>query len=518
MGRSGIGQLGVPDAGPKDSVMSTTTMPESEAELSTPHSAAELAWIFVRHLASLYIPGVALLFLFTGPHAWYIALLFMVPMLMALELDVAARYEQRQPRESLPAWPFDGIVYVLVAIQLIVVWQTVQLFRVQDFFSFDMLMVNLIVGTSSGFSIITAHELIHRRSRLGQGLGRLLLCTVLYEHFYTEHIRGHHVKVGTPEDPATARFGQSFESFFWRTVPAQFRSAWQIEKKRLGDGHMKLTDRRMLGNRVLHGLAFEWGLAFAVFAAFGFVPFFAFLLQAFTAVRLLEAVNYFEHWGLTRMQRRVKPMDSWDTHSWFTYYGLTGLSRHADHHAYPTRPYQQLRVWDEAPILPHGYIGTADMVMANNAEFQKAAAKELGRRRLGPFTPEAAEAGAPLSSEASLAMLQKVHEQAARAAAKTTGLGAMLAGGWKQIPAPLAAGIAVAALLLVLTAGTEGESSGELHFASRLLLNGWILALLFAVMPLRRWIATRLAYGSASWPIAFLLLAAAGYATDLLVR
>ena len=35
-------------------------------------------------------------------------------------------------------------------------------------------------------------------------------------------------------------------------------------------------------------------------------------------------VNYFEHWGLSRTTKRVLPVHSWDTHSRFTYYALTG--------------------------------------------------------------------------------------------------------------------------------------------------------------------------------------------------
>lgn len=86
-----------------------------------------------------------------------------------------------------------------------------------------------------------------------------------------------------------------------------------------------------------------------------------------------------------REGKRVRPIDSWDTHSWFTYYALIGLSRHADHHAWAARPYQKLRVWDEAPILPHGYVGMIPLVVIGNRRFQRLATAELERRRLGPF-------------------------------------------------------------------------------------------------------------------------------------
>jgi alkane 1-monooxygenase len=220
-----------------------------------------------------------------------------------------------------------------------------------------------------------------------QWLGRALLCTVMYEHFYTEHLRGHHVRVGTLDDPATARFGETFNQFYVRTVPAQFRSAWRIEAKRLGDAEMSLLDRRQLRNRVLHGVMAEWALALAMLGVIGLAGFVGFLFQAAFASRALEVVNYFEHWGLTRASQRVRPVDSWDTHSRFTYYALTGLTRHADHHAYPARPYQQLRVHEDAPVLPRGYIALFPLVFVRNAKFRELMTAELERRRLGPFAP-----------------------------------------------------------------------------------------------------------------------------------
>jgi alkane 1-monooxygenase len=350
--------------------------------------SSEDTGVWVRHLLAFWFPGNAFLFLATGPHPWWGATLFVVPIALAHHWDTSGRVERRQPRDDVAAWPFDAIVYALVALQLANVALLARLFSVQGFASFDFVLGVLIVGASSGYQIITAHELIHRTNKWEQLLGRALLCTVVYEHFFTEHIRGHHVRVGTPEDPATARFGESFHRFYLRTVPAQFASAWRLEKKRLGDESMSNLDPRLLRSRVVHGLVVEWSLAFAIGAFAGATAFAAFLLQALFASRLLEIVNYFEHWGLVREGRRVRPRDSWDTHSWFTYYALIGLSRHADHHAWASRPYQQLRVWDEAPQLPHGYVGMIPLVVVKNRRFQALATEELRRRQLGPFGTE----------------------------------------------------------------------------------------------------------------------------------
>ena len=54
------------------------------ADLSAPALPGRtIAWIWTRHLTSLYIPVNSLLFLCTGPHSWYVAFLFMVSLLVA---------------------------------------------------------------------------------------------------------------------------------------------------------------------------------------------------------------------------------------------------------------------------------------------------------------------------------------------------------------------------------------------------------------------------------------------------
>lgn len=286
----------------------------------------------------------------------------------------------------MPSWPFDALLYVLVALQVVNVALLVTLVTAHGFWRMDTLVGLLLVGVNSGYSaIVVAHELIHRAERHLQQLGRLLLCTVLYEHFSIEHIRGHHARVGTPEDPATARLGQTARNFFVRTIPAQLRSAWRLEKKRLGDEGMSWRDRRVWRHRVLHGVIVEWGVALVLLVGAGTGAFVIYVLQALIAVRLLEAVNYFEHYGLVRTGRRVQPVDSWDTDSWFTLYTLVGLSRHADHHAHAARPYQQLRYFEESPKLRYGYFATVFWLLWDNASFRAAMTKELEKRGQATF-------------------------------------------------------------------------------------------------------------------------------------
>jgi alkane 1-monooxygenase len=326
----------------------------------------------------------------TGPHAWWAALLFVTPIAVSTLIDARSGTTTPPPARHVAKWPFDLLLLALAGLQFANVWLLADMMaRAHAVFSVESVAAMIVVGSSSAYSgIVVAHELIHRPQRFWQSLGRLMLASVFYEHFFTEHIRGHHVRVGTDEDPATARFGESFSRFYFRTVPGQFRSAWRLECARLGDRDMRWYDPRLLRSRVLHGVALELGMAACLTLAFGPAALIAHVLQAIWATRALEVVNYFEHWGIERRSGRVLPTHSWDTDSRFTYYALTGLARHADHHAFASRPYQQLQVRQQSPKLPTGYLAMFFLVLARNRRFQELMTAELRRRKLGPFAPE----------------------------------------------------------------------------------------------------------------------------------
>lgn len=347
-------------------------------------SRTQVAAVFGRHLLALTFPLNALFFVLTGPHPAPVAPLFLVPILGSMYLDYIAGAELQAPSPRLPELPFNLLLAALAALQLINVTFLARMCAGQSFWSVDAIIGGIVVGSSSGYSgVVVAHELIHRRNRWSRFVGRLLMSSVLYEHFCTEHIRGHHARVGTKADPATARFGETFLTFYLRTVPGQFKSAFLLEATRLGSP--PVWHPKFLRNRVVQGVLFEWSAAALFGVMFGLAAFLTHLLQSLWATRALEVVNYFEHWGLEREGRRVLPKHSWDTTSWFTHYALTGLSRHADHHSYASRPFQQLRLWDESPKLPRGYLAMFPLVLLNNKKCIALLTQELQRCQLGPF-------------------------------------------------------------------------------------------------------------------------------------
>ena len=349
---------------------------------------------FALHLWAFVLPLITLTFWLTGPHSWWASLLWITPIVVLVYIDNNAPPDHRQPPQEIPNWPYNLQVYLLVAIQIVnhvLLGVVCSQLRVDSWAGIAqtaamLVPVMVLTGTNAGYSgIVVAHELVHRRHPLEYLMGRVLLMGVLYEHFATEHVRGHHPRIGTPDDPATARFGETHRDFLRRTVPAQFKSAWHLEKVRLGDANLPWYSPRMLQHRVFQGVVAQLGIVVAYAYFFGWIATFMFFMQARTAVFLLETVNYIEHWGLSRVGKKVVSVDSWDTDNWFTLYTLVGLSRHADHHAQASRPYQKLRHFDETAKMPAGYYGTILMASFLNERYRSLATAELRRKGLGPF-------------------------------------------------------------------------------------------------------------------------------------
>lgn len=53
----------------------------------------------------------------------------------------------------------------------------------------------------------------------------------LYMHFTYEHLYGHHKRVATPEDPATALKGTTVYQFFFQSYFGSYRSVYNMEKQ-----------------------------------------------------------------------------------------------------------------------------------------------------------------------------------------------------------------------------------------------------------------------------------------------
>jgi len=215
-------------------------------------------------------------------------------------------------------------------------------------------------GIYSGLCINTAHELGHKKSRFERLLARLALAVPAYGHFGVEHNRGHHRLVATPQDPASARMGESLYRFMSREIPGAMRRAWRLEAARLRPaGHGFFSWRNEILQSYAVSLVFQGGLVIA----FGWPTLPFLLIHNFWAWFQLTCANYVEHYGLLRERLAdgsyapCRPRHSWNCNYVFSNLVMFHLERHSDHHAYPARRYQCLRNHEDIPQLPTGYFG-----------------------------------------------------------------------------------------------------------------------------------------------------------------
>lgn len=217
------------------------------------------------------------------------------------------------------------------------------------------------VGIATGtIGINYAHELIHSKQRWERFLGELLLTSVCYGHFATEHVYNHHRYVGTPKDPVSSRYGEIVWVFLVRAIWGSATSAWRIDADRQRKRGRPLLGK---GNPWLRYVAMSAAFAAVAWAIAGWWGVGLFVLQTAVAIIQLEAVNYVQHYGLTRKHlgggkyEHAKPHHSWNSSHSMTNLLLINLQRHSDHHYKPERRYPLLQTYeeDEAPQLPYGY-------------------------------------------------------------------------------------------------------------------------------------------------------------------
>lgn len=222
----------------------------------------------------------------------------------------------------------------------------------------DQVLIGASLGLVNGIGVNTAHELCHRPQVKDHYWSHATLAPLGYNHFRVEHPYGHHKRAATPEDPASSQMGETFYEFLPRTIIGGLKSAIKIETQRLKRKGQSFFSTK---NELIHGWSMSLAFQTMMVKLYGkkVIPFL--VTQSIYGISLFEMVNYLEHYGLMREKKedgsysRTMPEHSWNNNNITTNLFLYQLQRHSDHHAYPTRPFQALRNFEEAPVLPSGY-------------------------------------------------------------------------------------------------------------------------------------------------------------------
>lgn len=315
-------------------------------------------------LVPAFVGSGPLLVHLTGQPLWTWAPLLFVYLVVPL-VDLWLGEDRSNPPESaVPALQADRYYRWITYATVPVVWGAfigaIFYLATQPLPLAAQVAMVLCAGVIGGFGINLGHELGHKPTRLERWLAKIVLAPTGYGHFLIEHNLGHHRDVATPEDPASARMGETIYGFLWREMPGAFRRAWIIEAQRLRGRGLPLWS---VHNEILQPAAITLGLWGALLAWLGWVALPFILLVAFWANFQLTSANYIEHYGLLRGKRPsgryepCRPHHSWNSNHVFSNWMVFHLQRHSDHHAHPLRRYQALRHFDGLPTLPNGYVG-----------------------------------------------------------------------------------------------------------------------------------------------------------------
>ncbi|KAA2313085.1 alkane 1-monooxygenase [Pseudooceanicola sediminis] len=203
-----------------------------------------------------------------------------------------------------------------------------------------------------------AHELIHRPGRRSRRLGRLIYATLLFGHHASAHPKVHHRWVASPNDPNTARLGESL----WHFLPRAWAGSWRAgARAETRDLRRAQPPRSPWRHPYVGDLVVAIALCALAWGSGGLQGLLVYLgICALVQVQILQA-DYVQHYGLLREPRGngkcepVGPHHAWNTPHAASSAMMLNAPRHSDHHMHPGRNYPALRITPrQMPILPHG--------------------------------------------------------------------------------------------------------------------------------------------------------------------
>jgi alkane 1-monooxygenase len=322
-------------------------------------------WLWTLSVVHSLLPfaGIAL-HAVTG-NEWWIVLPLLLNYVIAPILDWVLGEDPSNPPEEIVSQLeqdlyYRRLTYIVVPLHFISLLGAAAYAATQDLSAWAILGLAAVAGVTSGLAINTGHELGHKNSQLEKLLAKIVLAVPAYGHFTINHNQGHHRNVSTPDDPASARMGESIYKFALRESPGALREAWAFERDRLARRARPVWHSN---NQILQSYALTALLTIGLVGAFGWIVIPFLIVHNLVAWWQLTTANYIEHYGLLRRKdargkfERCEPHHSWNSNHIYSNLVLLHLARHSDHHTHPTRRYQSLRHYDDLPTLPSGYFG-----------------------------------------------------------------------------------------------------------------------------------------------------------------
>lgn len=198
------------------------------------------------------------------------------------------------------------------------------------------------------------HEMMHRR----QPFARVLtwFTGIFYGDPFRDiaHVHGHHLLLGTELDGDTARRGDTIYNFAFRCAKDAICHGWRVETGRLAkQGRAPWST----ANAVLRGYAGIAGLVLLVALAGGSLAAFTIAGGILASRFLVEAFNYYQHYGLVRVVGTpYARRHLWNHLTPVTRNLAFEITNHSDHHVDSYVPFYRLQPQPDGPQMPSIFI------------------------------------------------------------------------------------------------------------------------------------------------------------------
>ncbi len=214
---------------------------------------------------------------------------------------------------------------------------------------------------------VVAHDFGHKMDRTNRMISNAVCAIGGLGYFMPQHVMGHHIHVATPEDCASARFGQTSYGFIVKSFIPEVMGGITLEAERLRKRGLPVWS---FHNDVIMGYLFTFILAGVLVALLGWIALPFILLHHASVWFSLMLNDYIQHYGLMRemmpngRREPQSPAHSWSADAPLCNLMVFNVQRHAHHHERPKLSYQDLEALDHGAKCPTGYFGM--MVLALN--------------------------------------------------------------------------------------------------------------------------------------------------------
>lgn len=314
-----------------------------------------------KYFAAYTVPLLGIYtFYSTGIYAYFglLFLYFIVPLFEQLLPQNTYNFNKVEKEQAQETFIFDLTLYLIIPLYLFVIYTFLITISNPVISTSDLIASMLMMGTILGVNgINVGHELGHKTDQpFKMFLAHVMLTTSVQNHFVPYHNGGHHRDIGTPDDLTSAEEGDNFYFFAVRSQIGGYFKTWKLEAEKL-----KAKGKNTLWNPMILYTLLPILLFVAIFIFFGFKTTLIYFITSIYGISVLEAQNYFAHYGLRReiqengIYEKVKPKHSWNSDHVIGRVLLFELTRHSDHHHMGAKPFQVLDSKQDSPLLPFGY-------------------------------------------------------------------------------------------------------------------------------------------------------------------